>query len=316
MDLAAYAQEHKMTAVVMTPTNFYYVTGLRGPGIIVQNTKRTILISPLNKQTHDSLPLTKENLEAALKGTRKIGLELNSITYNKYKELKKAQVQDISPTIEQARSIKTQTEVRYIKKACRITDEILAEITPKIKRQKTDSDIQALIMHAIYQRGLEPSFTPIVASGRYAGIPHHVPNRNPLQKGFLIIDFGVKYKGYCSDLTRTFYIGRPTAHEKALYEDLRAIQEQAIRMLTTHPIDEIDAFTRKTNYPHSLGHGIGLDIHESPFLRKGQKIRPGMTLAIEPGHYTKKYGIRIEDDVHIKTKPEILTKSPKKLIIL
>lgn len=312
MDLAAYVRKHRITAVIMNPKNFHYFTGINAQGVLIQGKKKKIFLSSLDKQNKGAIPLTKENLEKELKGIKRIGLELNTISHNKYLEFKKPYVHNISPAIEQARSIKSEKEIRLIKKACKYTDEIFASVIKK--RFNTEKELQALIIYEIYRRGLEPSFTPIVASGKNAGTPHHIPG-NQLNKGFLIIDFGVKYKGYCSDMTRTIYIGKPTQHERAIYDSLLSTQNKAISMLCTHSLDKIDSFTRNPDYPHSLGHGIGLDIHEKPFLRKGQKIEEGMVLAIEPGRYTRSYGIRIEDDILIRKSPIQLTKSPKELIM-
>ncbi|MFP4424708.1 MAG: M24 family metallopeptidase [Candidatus Woesearchaeota archaeon] len=312
MDLSAYARKHRITAVIMNPRNFYYFTGINAQGILIQGKKKRILLSSLDKQIKDAIPLTKENLEKELKGVKRIGLELSTISHNKYLEFKKPHIHDLSPAIEEARSFKSEKEIRLIKKACKYTDEIFASVIKK--RYNTEKELQALIIYEIYRRGLEPSFTPIVASGKNAGTLHHIPG-NQLNKGFLIIDFGVKYKGYCSDMTRTLYIGKPTHHERAIYDSIISTQDKAIKMLCTHSLEEIDSFTRNPDYPHSLGHGIGLDIHEKPFLRKGQTIKEGMVLAIEPGRYTKTYGIRIEDDILIRKRPIQLTHSIKELIV-
>jgi Xaa-Pro aminopeptidase len=170
------------------------------------------------------------------------------------------------------------------------------------------------------KKGYELAFNPIVASGKNSSLPHYNAENIKLRKGFCVIDFGVKYKSYCSDITRTFYIGKPTKKEIEEYEKVLFVQEKCIKMIKQGTKAEKPyLFAKKElkNMIHGLGHGVGVEIHESPNLLEGSKdiLLKNMVFTIEPGNYNK-YGIRIEDTVLLKSKAEILTRIDKKLKII
>jgi Xaa-Pro aminopeptidase len=174
------------------------------------------------------------------------------------------------------------------------------------------------------------SFETIVASGKRSALPHGRATANPLpRRGFVTLDFGIIHKGYCSDMTRTVFLGLPTAEERSAYQAVLEAQQAAVDAVTAGAIcgfvDEAarsilrreglaDAFT------HSTGHGVGLEIHESPRIGAHQTARlaAGMVITIEPGIYLPgRYGIRIEDMVAVtRNGAEVLTPSPKALIEL
>jgi Xaa-Pro dipeptidase len=216
-------------------------------------------------------------------------------------------------------------EFIYIKKACNITDKILHETIENIKNKKlkTEKQISLFILNRIKELGYKRSFKPIVANNSKK--IHHRPRKKKLEKGFLILDLGVKYKGYCSDLTRTIYIGNPSKYHKKLYNLVKNAQLKAIKNLKLNKkYKDIDASARKTlkNYrkyfKHSLGHGVGKRIHQAPRLgpKNNRKLKNNIIFTIEPGIYFKKVGIRIEDTILFKNKPILLTKSPKNLITI
>ena len=174
------------------------------------------------------------------------------------------------------------------------------------------------------------SFDPIVASGRNSSMPHAIPSNKKLEVGdFVTLDFGCKYNGYCSDMTRTVVIGKASDRQKHIYDTVlqaqRAVLEQVKPGMTGV---EIDAIARNVIYEagyegcfgHGLGHGTGLNVHESPraSLRYDKQVTTGMTLTVEPGIYVKDFGgVRIEDlIVFNETGYENLTFSPKHLIEL
>lgn len=222
--------------------------------------------------------------------------------------------------------IKTKDEILKIKKACRVTDIIFKNIIKNFNF-KTEIELRDFILMEIRNKGLKPSFPPIVSGGKRAGNEIHPQSTNKNLSGFVIIDFGVVYKKYMSDMTRTVYVGVPTKKEIDLYNLLLKSQENGIALSVSGVhCANIDQNVRESfgNYKkyfiHTLGHGVGIKIHESPKLYykiTKPKLKDGMVITIEPGIYIKnKLGMRIEDTILInKNKPIILTKSPKTLTI-
>jgi len=213
-------------------------------------------------------------------------------------------------------------EIEYIKKACEITDKIFKECFDNIKNFKTEKEIYNFLVRKTKENKCRLAFKPIVANNNW--IIHPNPRKYKLKKGFLIIDFGVKYKGYCSDETRTIFLGKPTKKDIYLYNLVLKVQETAIRNLKSgiscskFSKKHARIFSKYRNYfIHALGHGVGKKIHQKPSLsiKSEDSFKKGDVITIEPGLYFKnKYGIRIEDTILIKNKAELLTKTPKKLI--
>jgi len=227
---------------------------------------------------------------------------------------------------EKIMAIKSQAEIRLLKKAASITDDIFAKTIKHWKEFKTEEDVATFILMKTIEAGAEPSFPPIVASGRRASNPHHVPQKLKLAKGFCVIDMGVRYRGYCSDMTRTIYIGTPSQKEIAIYKHLQRVQEHAIdECIIGTKISEVADNCRlrlgdewNKHFIHALGHGLGTQVHEWPRVSTSvhQKLEEHMYITIEPGIYPPdKFGIRIEDDVLITKKgPVVMTKTGKKLM--
>lgn len=226
--------------------------------------------------------------------------------------------------------IKTQEEIKYVEIACSVTDEIFNEAISFVKKHKniTEIELKNFILLKIKQRGLRPSFSPIVTSNKNAGNEIHPEAKSTKLKGFTIIDLGVRYKGYCSDMTRTIYVGLPSKKDIDLYNLVLASQLLGIKLscVSTHTCT-IDTEVReslgkyKKYFIHTLGHGVGRKIHEPPIIyqkRTKPVLKNNMIITIEPGIYIpNKLGIRIEDTVCIsEKKPVILTKTPKKLIYI
>ena len=225
-------------------------------------------------------------------------------------------------------TIKTKKELMLIKKACRITDQIYLRIISGLNKHKfrTEKDLAEFINSEIAQRKLKPSFPCIVAAGPGASEPHHTPENRRL-KGFVVIDFGVVYKKYMSDMTRTVYVGKPSAGERKIYGLLLKSQITAVnRIKAGMKCRDAHLSASKVlgkwdkRFIHGLGHGIGTKIHEMPRVRKKswRYIREGMAITVEPGIYVKnKFGIRIEDTCEIRHgKCMVLTKSGKKLTVI
>ncbi len=246
------------------------------------------------------------------------------ITLNDEKLLNIKKSEDISFELQGIRAVKSEEEIRRIKTACKHTTKCWAILLKKIKKNlKTEIQISNFIKKYALEKELELAFEPVVASGKNAGVPHHVP-RKTLNQGFLIIDFGFSYKGYKSDMTRTIYLGNPSKKEKQIYNELLRVQETMIKKLAktkkaSHLYEETLKIMKQPElFIHGLGHGVGIEIHEKPSIKPESKdaIQKNQALTIEPGYYTKKYGIRIEDTIILKEKPIILTNASKKLKIL
>ncbi|MFH1590693.1 MAG: Xaa-Pro peptidase family protein [archaeon] len=275
----------------------------------------------------------KDNLYGYLAAhvkAKNIGINMRVVSVREMKLLKKAfpnaRFVDVSDDVMRLREIKTKEEIALIRKACSIGDEILGLCVKKMKRFSSETDVAAFLLNEIAKRGCEPSFKPIVASGKNAGIIHHSPAPAPLRKGFLIIDFGVRYRNYCSDMTRTFYLGTPSERERALYQRLLAVQEATIGVVKPGAVGkDVDAFSRERLgdlaplMTHGLGHQIGIETHEGSrnLNSRGEfLLREGMAVTVEPGVYREgRWGLRIEDTCVVGAKgAKVLTKFPKQLI--
>lgn len=224
------------------------------------------------------------------------------------------ELKDCREEIVEARIVKREDEIAKIKKACRIAEESFKSIIPLIKEGVTESYIAASLECEFKKRGAsKPSFDTIVAFGKNAAVPHHQTGETKLKKDeVVLIDFGCIYKGYCSDITRTMFFGTPDKEFKSAYNAVNAAFDAAYNGIREGMSGRTaDALSRDVLsrsdldrfFTHSLGHGIGVDIHEDPSLspRKGDRqLLDHMVFSIEPGVYKDgEFGIRIENTVTI-----------------
>ena len=224
------------------------------------------------------------------------------------------------------RMIKTPKEIEFLRKACKIADTVLQKCIRSFRKFKTESDVSDFLWAESKKLGCSLSFSPIVASGKGSSQPHYEPQNRKLQNGMCVIDFGVKYKGYCSDITRMVSIGKQKREEISMYSLLLKIQNDTIHEAKENKkCSELYDFVNKNlekhkkYFTHGLGHGVGIEIHEMPNLTLNSKdrIQNNMVFTIEPGvYFPKKYGIRIEDTILFKNKPIVLTKTSKDLLII
>ncbi len=232
------------------------------------------------------------------------------------KSVKKVSFVDVSGILGELRKIKTKKEIFYVKKACKIVDKIFMKLRRRFSKFKTEMDVVEFIENEVKKEGVELAFPVIVASGKNASMPHYSPKKVKLRKGFCVIDFGVKYKGYCCDISRTVYIGKPSKKEVSVYEAVLGVQEECINRLKVGvKFKSVDKFSRsKWKYPHALGHGVGIEIHEKPKFNGLDKVEKGMVFAVEPAIYRSgKYGIRIEDTCVVDKGCKAITMASKKL---
>ncbi len=262
--------------------------------------------------------------------TKNAAIDKNNFTLNSYKhfkkQFKKVKSKDISSDCLKLREIKTEKEIQFLRKSCSYADRILQKAIKNFKSFRTESEASAFLEYETKKNGLETSFSPIVASGSNGSMPHYEPSNVKIKKGFCVIDFGVKYKGYCSDITRTIHIGKTSKKEREIYNLLLSVQENTVNQIKNNKkCSELYNYANKSlgmykdNFIHGLGHGVGVEIHELPNLTLNSKdrIRNNMVFTIEPGiYFTKRFGIRIEDTVLFKNKPIVLTKTSKDLLII
>ena len=231
------------------------------------------------------------------------------------------------------RSVKEPQEVECIQKAQAITDAAFWEILDFIKPGKTEKEIAAYLEYCMRRRGADGlAFETIAAGGPNSAKPHAVPGDRPLQTGdFFTLDYGASWGGYCSDMTRTVAVGEPTEEMRRVYQTVLEAQCLGIRTAQAGvSCRAVDVAARelihKAGYEgcfgHSLGHSVGLEIHEmpgfSPSIDPQTLCREGMVITVEPGVYLEgRFGVRIEDMVWFAPDgTKDLTNSPKELIIL
>ncbi len=240
----------------------------------------------------------------------------------------RAELVDISSILNELRSQKTPEEIQKITKASSITSQAFNSLVNQfsLKTFKTERDVAFFLEKFIREHGAELAFPTIVSSGKNSAVPHHVTSSAKLGKGFLQLDFGACYKHYCSDMSRVLYLGKPSEKEKEHFDLLHQAQlAPIIEVKADQSFIELDKISRKhlgkysSRFIHSLGHGVGVEIHEAPAFSEEAKqtIQLDQIFTIEPGiYFPGKYGIRIEDTLLFNGKAKILTTSPKDLVIL
>lgn len=287
------------------------------------------------KGTDISVKKFEAPLENLLKGYKEIAIPLSRTAYPEYRRLEdlSLKITDSEPAFNEAMSVKQAYELNYIKKACEITDKAFNSLLPRIKEGATENDIAAELEYLMRKNGASgTSFATIVAFGENSSVPHHETGARKLKHGdVILIDFGCKYGGYCSDCTRTFLYGDDKKHGDFIktYEQVLTahmlVKEQVTDGFTCRQADAVARDYLKKHgldkyFTHSLGHGIGINIHEYPTLSPNSDavLKDGMVFSDEPGVYFEgKFGIRIEDTVTLKDgKILSLTNSDKKLTVL
>ena len=265
---------------------------------------------------------------------RKLGFEegyLSVADYNLWKEGLTAELVPAQKLVDALRAAKDDGEIALMTKAQEITDRAFSEILKFIQPGMTEQEIAAKLQYDMLRFGAEKmSFDPIVDSGPNGSLPHGIPSAKQVQQGeFITMDFGCKYGGYCSDMTRTVALGEPTGEMQKVYQTVLEAQLAGIAVTKAGvPGKSIDAAARKViedagygeYFGHGYGHSLGIEIHESPNAntREETLLPVGAVVSAEPGIYLPgKFGVRIED-VTVLTADGcmVLTKSPKELIIL
>lgn len=332
--------------IISNPTNIKYLTNIEAEGTLIITPKENIYITDGRyiEYVHSILTLfdeiivydvndiSKEDYENFFMFCENVGFEENYISYATYKEyIRKFKINNFVETehiIEKQRMIKDEEELSNIIKACNITDECFKYIISYIKPGMTEKQIAKEIDEYYTERTDGISFETIVASGENSSKPHAVPSNRKIQNQDIItIDMGCKVKGYCSDMTRTIFVGEPTEEMKKVYDLVLNNQKFALDQYkegcSTRQVTKLIENDLKLNghdLIHSLGHGVGLEIHEPPYInyRTDAQLKENMVVTDEPGIYIPgKFGVRIEDTVQITKFGCIsLTKSEKNYIII
>ncbi len=268
-------------------------------------------------------------------GKKTLGIPFPFTDAASYERLKKSfTLTDCMPALKEAMLYKSEEELGRIQRACDIAEEAFLDLLPALKEGMTESDAAALLEYNMRKRGASgTSFETICAFGAHGSVPHYETGNAKLRFGDpVLIDFGCKVDGYCSDITRTFLFGDDNSHGdfKNIYnvvlEAHRLVKEKLVAGMTGKEGDAIARDHLKEHgldkyFTHSLGHGIGLQIHEYPLLspRAEQKLDDGMVFSDEPGVYIAGVlGIRIEDSMYMKNGKthSFMSKTQKNLLVL
>lgn len=258
---------------------------------------------------------------------KRVGVNYGSVSLNESKLLKKhlkCKLIDVSKDLKEMRETKTDKEIKIIEKAANIGDEIFSKTIDIFKSFKTEMDVKNYMNEYMRKLNYEPAFETTVNSGSNGSYGHYSTTSEKLKKGFCIIDFGVKIDNYNSDMTRTIYIGKPNDKEIEAYNRVKMVQQECIDSVKIGMrfslLDKIARDKLGKTLIHSLGHGLGIEVHEGPNVgpKSEDIVKIGHVFTIEPGEYVSgKYGIRIEDDIAITKKcVKVLTKTSKELIII
>lgn len=336
-------------AIINKRQNYLYLSGFTGTfAQLVITQSDAILITDLRYviQASEEASLFevieyKDNLSDTInsvltsKGVKILGFEEEYLTYSKYNELNsKLKVEKLQPlerAVEKLRIIKDEIEINIINKAVEIADKAFAHVLQYIKPGVSEIEVASELEYYMKKNGAKgPSFDTIVASGWRAALPHGVASEKKIQhKDVVTLDFGAIYNDYCSDMTRTVFLGTPKDEIKEIYEIVKMAQELAVKGVEKGLRGkDVDLIARdyignmgyRKNFGHGLGHGVGIEIHEDPKVSPlgTLVLEPGMVITIEPGIYVEKLGgVRIEDMVVVAHEGcRVLTSSTKEMILL
>jgi Xaa-Pro aminopeptidase len=235
-----------------------------------------------------------------------------------------------SGVLSKLRMRKDRSEIDLLQKAASSADASLARIAGEGLEGRTEEDVARSLARLLVETGCDAALFWIVGSGPNGASPHHEPGQRRIQPGdMVVLDFGGRAGGYCSDLTRTVSVGEPSAEAKEVHEVVRHAQEAAFQAVKRGvPAEEVDRAARRVvedagyakAFFHRTGHGIGLEEHEPPYIVEGNAtpLEPGMCFSIEPGIYLeKRFGVRIEDVVTVTDHgAERLNHAPRDLLVV
>ncbi|WP_369902300.1 Xaa-Pro dipeptidase [Bacillus manliponensis] len=348
-------EQHTEVAFITSTENVFYMTNFhcepheRLLGLFVFPEKEPMLICPKMEEgqartagwAHEIIGFTDTDRpwDMIAKAIEKRGIDAKTVAIEKehlnverYEELTRlftnATFRAAEEKVRELRLIKDAKELSILREAAAMADYAIEVGVGAIQENRSELEVLATIEHELKKKGIHKmSFDTMVLTGANSALPHGIPGANKIQRGdFVLFDLGVIIDGYCSDITRTVAFGDISEKQKHIYNTVLAGQLQAIEACKPGvTLGEIDRAARSVIedagygdfFPHRLGHGLGISVHEYPDVKEGNNapLREGMVFTIEPGIYVPNVGgVRIEDDIYVtENGVEILTKFPKKL---
>ena len=334
------------TLVTFEPENLFYLTGFWGEAVgILEKGGQTTIIAPELEAGRakdesincDVITSQRGGLISTLASLKKKKICVDCYNYSVMQSLKKSipRLKQSSEPFYNARIIKDSDEVHILKKASSIIDQMFELCTQTIKKGRSESDLQAILMsfaiaNDMHDTGYRSTLNPlIIAGGPNGALPHAQVTKRKFANGdMIVVDLTLRYKGYVSDATRTFGLGSISKEARTVYEIVKESQRAGLAVVrpqkTCKSVDEIcRKIIEKHHYGphfiHSTGHGIGLDVHESPNItsKSTTKLKKDMAITVEPGIYIpNKFGVRIEDSVIVRDRPIIMHKFTKDLVVI
>jgi Xaa-Pro aminopeptidase len=307
-------------AIIFTDSRYTEQAEQEAPGYTVI---KTVVEKDVMKETIDRL------------GIKAIAFEKHYVTYARWEGLKQRysnqKLIGVSGWVEELRAVKSEKEAEYIAKAQSIADEAFGRLLPSIKPGVREIDLALELEFTMRKLGSDGiAFPFIVVSGVRSSLPHGVPTSKQLEPGdFVTLDFGARYNGYCSDMTRTVVVGPVSDKHREIYDVVLRAQLAALEVIRPGIMArEVDLAGRRVieeagygeYFGHGIGHGVGLNVHERPSVGKTSEdvLQPGMIITVEPGIYIPGFGgVRIEDLVLVtEDGKNNLTASEKQLIVV
>jgi len=334
------------TLVTFEPENLFYLTGFWGEAVgILEKGGQTTIIAPELEAGRakdesincDVITSQRGGLISTLASLKKKKICVDCYNYSVMQSLKKSipRLKQSSEPFCNARIIKDSDEVHILKKASSIIDQMFELCTQTIKKGRSESDLQAILMsfaiaNDMHDTGYRSTLNPlIIAGGPNGALPHAQVTKRKFANGdMIVVDLTLRYKGYVSDATRTFGLGSISKEARTVYEIVKESQRAGLAVVrpqkTCKSVDEIcRKIIEKHHYGphfiHSTGHGIGLDVHESPNItsKSTTKLKKDMAVTVEPGIYIpNKFGVRIEDSLIVKDSASVMHKFTKDLIVI
>ena len=335
--------------VVTSTSNTMYYSGYNNPECALVADKQGIRYYTDDRYTNEARSIVPSDYEIVpvhcsnwkricedimAHSPAKVALEMDYMTYNGVDSIRSllsgVELVDCTAALCEGRVLKREDEIGYIRTAAHCNDVAFEAVLGQVREGMTELELAYLLQYEYIKAGGEGiAFDTISVFGEHTAYPHGHPGHQRLRVGDVItLDFGTKYKGYCSDITRSFAFGDPGEEYKVAYGHVLTANKMGIDAAYNGISgEELDAVSRNylesvglaKYFTHSLGHGVGIDIHEKPFLstKSKDKVMKGMTFTVEPGIYINgKFGIRIEDLLYMGDHPELLRRCNKNLIIL
>ena len=334
------------TLVTFEPENLFYLTGFWGEAVgVLESGGQTTIIAPELEAGRakdesincDVVTSQRGGLISTLASLKKKKICVDCQNYSVMQSLKKSipRLKQSSEPFYNARIIKDSEEIRILKKASSIIDQMFELCTQTIKKGRSESDLQAILMsfaiaNDMHDTGYRSTLNPlIIAGGPNGALPHAQVTKRKFANGdMIVVDLTLRYKAYVSDATRTFGLGSISKEARTVYEIVKESQKAGLAAVRPQrTCKSVDDTCRKIigehhyglHFIHSTGHGIGLDVHESPNItsKNTTKLKKDMAITVEPGIYIpNKLGVRIEDSVIVRDRPIVMHKFTKDLIVI